>query len=209
MGAKNNEQDWKFGLYRLQAGVATHGQLDASISLYPISFFEINYQKKWTQRYSAPSNFTCISVQCYGPIERDIVQARLALAYEKLVSIFSYSRQWTKAQNTNESVFDDLENILMLQTSDTAETKSIFLGMKINSEDNLVVGLVGRSFEYEASKIKNELLGLAATQNIKWQERTIKLFGLAGSYKSDYSNQGLSIALGAQYTWGDAPLALF
>jgi hypothetical protein len=92
-GEKNSPQDWKFGLFRAQAGVATHGQLDAAVSLYPISFLEINYQKKWIQRYSAPANFDCIGIQCYGPIERDVVQARMALAYENLLGIFSYSRQ--------------------------------------------------------------------------------------------------------------------
>lgn len=208
-GQKSSEQDWKFGLYRLQAGVATHGQLDASISLYPISFFEINYQKKWTQRYSAPTNFDCIAIQCYGAIERDIVQARMALAYEKLVGVISYSRQWTKVRNTNESVYDELENILMLQSSDAAEIKSVFLGAKVAAENNLVVGLAARSFEYETSKIRNELVGVAVTRDLNWQERKFKILGLLGVYRSDYSKEGLSVALAAQYAWGDAPLALF
>ena len=208
-GQKNSEQDWKFGLYRLQAGAATHGQLDAAFSIYPISFLELNYQKKWAQRYAAPSHLSCIGVQCYGSIERDAVQVKLALAYEKLLSLISYSRQWVKAKNTNESVFDDLENILILQNSDAAEIKSVFLGLKIDSEDDLVLGLVARSFEYEASKIKNELFGLAVTRNLKWQEKTFKLFGLLGTYRSDYSTEALSVAVGAQYSWGDAPLALF
>lgn len=208
-GKKTDPKDWKFGLLQAQAGVATHGQLDAAISLFPISFLEINYQKKWTQRFSAPSNFDCIAIQCYGPIERDVAQMRIALAYEKLVSILSYSRQWTKVRNTNESVFDDLENILMLQNSDAAEIKSAFLGLNMMNEDNLVLGLAARSFEYEASKVKNELVGLAVTRDLKWEDKKFKIFGLIGLYKSDYSKEGLSLALAAQYTWGDAPLALF
>jgi hypothetical protein len=208
-GQKNSEQDWRFGLYKLQAGASTHGQLDASISLYPISFFEINYQKKWTQRYSAPSNFECVGIQCYGAIERDIVQAKLALAYKQLLGVLSYSRQWTKARNTNESIFDELENILMLQNTDSAEIKSIFLGLKVNTENNLVMGLAARNFEYELSKIRNELVGVAVSRDLKWQEKTFKVLGLVGLYRSDYSREGLSVALAAQYTWGEAPLALF
>lgn len=208
-GQKSNEQDWKFGLYRLQAGVATHGQLDTAVSLYPISFLEINYQKKWTQRYSAPANFDCIAIQCYGPIERDVVQAKLALAYENILGFLSYSRQWVKVQNTNEPVFDELENILMTQSSDAAEIKSGFLGAKVSAESNLVLGAVARSFESETSKIKNELIGLAVIRDLVWQEKTFRISGLFGVYRSDYSKEGLSMALAAQYTWGEAPLALF
>lgn len=208
-GQKTGEQDWKFGLYRVQAGAATHGQLDAAISLYLVSFLEINYQKKWTQRYSAPTNFDCLAIQCYGPISRDIVQSRMALAYEKLVGVFSYSRQWTKVQSTNEPAYDELENVLMLQTADAAEIKSGFLGVKVAAENNLVIGLAARSFEYEASKIRNELIGAAVTRDLNWHERKFKVFGLLGVYRSDYSKEGLTVALSAQYAWGDAPLALF
>lgn len=208
-GRKKFSDDWQYGLVQLHGGISAHGELESSLSVYPISFLQIKYQKKWTQRYSDPAHFSCSGIQCYGPINRDAVHVRLGLGYDVLVGALSYTRQWTKTRNTNEPVYDELENILLTQNTDAAVVKSILLAARADLQRNLLIGAVNRTFEYEASQSKNELFGILVGRDLLVQKKLIKVFGLLGSYKSGISDPGLSITVGAQYQWGDSPLALF
>lgn len=204
-----SSEDWKYGFVQAQAAAATHGQVSAGLSLFPISFIEMNYKQSWTQRYSASSVFGCGTNQCFGSVVRKIYTGRMALAYKAVIVFYSTSSSFLAETNGAEPIVDELENLLINPAGDIGVTRTLLLGMRGGEQAQYTWGLLYRDFEYQHSRVKNEMFSLVFRKKTSEAESVKgQWFVTAGTYRSTFSNEGLSLGLGRSWQWGES-LSLF
>jgi hypothetical protein len=133
----------------------------------------------------------------------------MALAYKSLIAVSSMSTSILLEANGTEPIVDELENLLINPSGDVGTTHTFLLGWQNSDDLPYTVGALYRDFSYEHSNVKNEMLSLIIRKKTSNNEEfKSQWFVAVGTYKSSFSNVGLSLGLGCSWQWGES-LSLF
>ncbi len=207
---QRDQQFWQFGLVKPQISVATHGQLEAGVSLYPISFVELFSSVAWTNRYYDTKPFDCDLYQCQGTVQRQKLGARMALQFDSAVGaiLLVPTYQQTHLEGENKKTIVDEEEVLLAHSDwDVLTSQSLFAGLKWEHQ---TTGLYYKQSQFQRSASRNQseyLIHQFKYLNPKLERPFDVVIGV-GRYYSDYSDASFSAIAALSWRWGDS-LALF
>lgn len=207
---QRDQQFWQFGLIKPQISVATHGQIEAGVSLYPISFFELFSSVAWTNRYYDTKPFDCDAYQCQGTVQRKKMGARLALQFStelgEILVVPTY--QQTQLEGDNKKTIVDEEEVLLAHAEwDSLSSQSLFVGFK---RERQTTGLYYKQSQFQryASRNQSEYLIHQFKYTYPKLDKPFDVVVGVGRYYSDYSAASFSAIAALSWRWGDS-LALF
>lgn len=193
---RNPKEFWKFGLISLQVKAASHGLIDTSLSVYPISFIKIFLGLGGTYRYYNSSSMDCTQNICQGFFSR----TRFGFSF-----LFSFGEQseyliLPKFQSiavshsqTNRRLVDETELLTAAAGGDTLNQVTLFMG-NILKKGN-ILGFYMKQSQYQNSQKQNEMQLIV--MNWDWKQTSL-IFGI-GRYASDFHVPGITAT--AEYTW--------
>ena len=205
-GNGNEKQTkWKFGMAQIKALVASHGQVEGTVSVYPVGFMEIGASLSTTSRFYATKPFNCDFIVCKGILKRSNTFARLLMGYEiaqgSLFAILAGHQSLNTVEDTSKDFADETEKLLGRAGEDEFKSKSILAGIKHQLG---TVALFYRFAEYQKSKQKNEYSYLIYRNEFDQYRLSLGM----GQYQSSQFQGEFSAIMGLTYTFGKT-VALF
>jgi hypothetical protein len=187
-----------YGLWQVKAAASVAGTVEASASVYPISFVRLTAGFGGTERYYNPATFNCSYVNCQGFFQK----SRLGFGF---VLATGENKQWValpeynliQVGNTNNPLptGDETELILANPTGDTLDQYQVVLGKKVESK---IYGILLRGAHYRSSGQRNEMQALMAKAN--WRDTSF-IIG-AGRWASDMNVPGFTAFFTYEWRWG-------
>lgn len=207
---RRDQQFWQFGLVKPQLSVATHGQIEAGVSLYPISFVELFSSVAWTNRYYDTKPFDCDLYQCQGAVQRQKVGARVALQFSSpagaILVVPTYQQIHLEGDN-KKTIVDEEEVLLAHNDWDNLSSQSLFVGLNWERQ---TTGLYYKQSQFQRYASRNQseyVIHQFKYSHAKFDRPFDVVLGV-GRYYSDYSVASFSAIAALSWRWGDS-LALF
>ncbi|MEY4615101.1 MAG: hypothetical protein RJB66_61 [Pseudomonadota bacterium] len=195
-------QAWKFGLWRVGAFAAVHGQVGARVDLYPISFVQISYQESLTSRFYETLTLNCEEIHCGGSLRRGTLKASLALAYGAIFFVPSYAQTQLTIDSDKRDFSSEEDNLIAKRTGDELATTQWALGYK-QEKDRFVFLSKQSVMKFSKDNNFSQLLIWSHDYNSE-----INYFAGVGFFESNHVKRGSTMVAGFNWTSGDN-LALF
>jgi hypothetical protein len=196
---KRTESDsLSYGLWQLKASASITGTLEASASLYPVSFARVTVAVGGVDRYYNVPTFNCTYVNCQGFVSKNRLGFGFVIATGEMkqwIVLPEYNLYQVSSSQTNLPIGDETELILANPTGDTLDQYSVIFAKKMETK---LYGLLVRQAQYRSSGQHNEMQALI--NKTIWRDTSF-LIGV-GRYASDMNVPGITAFASYEWRWG-------
>jgi hypothetical protein len=187
-----------YGLWQIKALASAAGVVEASASLYPVSYVRLTAGIGGTARYYNPPSLNCTYLNCQGFLQKNRLGFGFIIATgenKEWIVLPEYNLLQVTSAQTQLPNADETELIIANPAGDTLDQYSIIFGKKTEAK---VVGLLIRESQYRSSGQHNEMQALISKST--WRDTSL-VFG-AGRYASDLNVPGFTAFFTYEWRWG-------
>ncbi len=206
---KSSDESFKFGLWSAQIGLASHGTVDFTIRVNPISVFEVFGGAGMTERFYRLKKFDCEIENCQGLVSRSRGGLRALwgtdldiLGHRQIFMIPQWQRIFSHHSNNTQNLVDEQEMVLSSPGGESLDQTQLMVGI---NQDNEMVGLFFKRTDFARSHSFNQSEYLIYRK--KDPQQKLWTLGLGRSQSSVFKPE-LSVIIGVSYEHGQE-LGLF
>lgn len=204
--ASDESLNWKYGFWKAGGFVATHGQAALKVDIFPISFWQVGFQKGITSRFYETLTLDCEQINCGGQVIRDTLRTTLALAYKDFFLIPSYSRTHlslvTNGTNPTDDFSSEEDNLVASKAGDDLLLTQVVFGFKAGQQRWLFLNKESHMQE-SGDWNHSQYVVWSKTVDQQWN-----YFVGAGQYRSNHAAMVGSVVAGFNWSMGEN-LSLF
>jgi hypothetical protein len=198
----SEEQNWNYGLIKAGGFVAAHGQAGLKIDVYPISFWQLSWQRSLTSRFYETLTLDCQQVTCDGILDRQTLKTSLVFGYGDFFVVPSYSLTQLRLDSQQKDFASEEDNLVADRRGDQVGVQQWALGYRRGRHRWL---LVHKATSMQVTKDFNN------SQYLIWnygQNAQTSYFVGGGVFESNHASQSTSLVMGISWSAGEN-LALF